>query len=110
MTKTYLVYPAELHSKVLHTRSLTKVFYRLVHTPMCEFLWVELVLKFKPDIFADKPSRPDTLSIQDVGPDSVTLAWTPPLDDGGVSVTKYILEKCDKEKMVWAKVNEIVNH
>uniref|UniRef100_A0A8D8SBW9 Titin n=1 Tax=Cacopsylla melanoneura TaxID=428564 RepID=A0A8D8SBW9_9HEMI len=55
----------------------------------------------------DKPSRPDTLAIQDVGVDSVTLAWTPPLDDGGVSVTKYILEKCDKDKMVWGKVTDV---
>lgn len=63
---------------------------------------VELTLKV-----IDKPERPSALDVTDVKKDSVVIEWTPPIDDGGLEITKYAIEKCDPEKMVWIKVAEV---
>lgn len=63
---------------------------------------VEVILKV-----IDKPERPTALDITDIKKDSVIIAWTPPIDDGGLEITKYAIEKCDPEKMVWMKVAEV---
>lgn len=63
---------------------------------------VELTLKV-----IDKPERPSALDITDVKKDSVVIEWTPPIDDGGLEITKYAIEKCDPDKMVWIKVAEV---
>lgn len=55
----------------------------------------------------DKPERPSALDVTDVKKDSVVIAWTPPIDDGGLDITKYAIEKCDPDKMVWIKVAEV---
>lgn len=55
----------------------------------------------------DKPERPTALDVTDIKKDSVVIAWTPPIDDGGLDITKYAIEKCDPEKMVWIKVAEV---
>jgi hypothetical protein len=34
----------------------------------------------------------------------VTIEWKPPADDGGLEISKYSVEKCDVQKMVWMKV------
>lgn len=39
--------------------------------------------------------------------DSLTIEWKPPVDDGGVEITKYIVEKCEPQKGVWIKVVEV---
>lgn len=58
-------------------------------------------------LFLDKPSRPNSMEIKEIKKDSVTLEWEPPQDDGGLDITKYTLEKCDPENMVWMKVADI---
>lgn len=63
---------------------------------------VDLTLKV-----IDKPDRPTTLDVKDIKKDSITIAWTPPIDDGGLDITKYSIEKRDPEKMVWIKVAEV---
>lgn len=63
---------------------------------------VELTLKV-----IDKPERPSALDITDIKKDSVVIEWTPPIDDGGLEITKYAIEKCDPEKGVWIKVAEV---
>ncbi|KAH8274487.1 hypothetical protein KR018_006840, partial [Drosophila ironensis] len=54
----------------------------------------------------DKPCRPQSLEIKDVKKDSITLEWTPPVDDGGLEINKYTLEKCDIQNNVWMKVSD----
>ncbi|XP_043063754.1 titin isoform X2 [Drosophila ficusphila] len=54
----------------------------------------------------DKPSRPQSLEIKDIKKDSITLEWTPPIDDGGLEINKYTLEKCDVQNNVWMKVSD----
>lgn len=54
----------------------------------------------------DKPSRPLSLEIKSVKKDSIKLEWTPPIDDGGLEVLTYTLEKCDLTKNIWVKVSD----
>ncbi|KAJ8898143.1 hypothetical protein PR048_003503 [Dryococelus australis] len=56
----------------------------------------------------DKPSKPEgPLIVKDIRNESVTIEWKPPADDGGLEVSKYSVEKCDVEKMVWMKVADV---
>lgn len=55
----------------------------------------------------DKPDRPEAIAVLDVKKDSVVIEWRPPTDDGGLEITKYTIEKCDPENMVWIKVAEV---
>lgn len=44
----------------------------------------------------DKPSPPQgPLDISDITPETCTLSWKAPFDDGGSPVTNYIVEKLD---------------
>jgi hypothetical protein len=43
--------------------------------------------------------------VKDIRRESVTIEWKPPADDGGLELSKYSVEKCDVEKMVWMKVS-----
>lgn len=52
----------------------------------------------------DKPSRPKSLEVKELKKDMIVLEWTPPIDDGGLEVNKYILEKCDLQHNIWMKV------
>lgn len=46
--------------------------------------------------FLDKPSPPlAPLDISDITPETCTLTWKPPFDDGGSPITNYIVEKLD---------------
>lgn len=54
----------------------------------------------------DKPSRPQSLEVKDIKKDSIMLEWTPPIDDGGLDISKYTLEKCDLQNNVWMKVSD----
>lgn len=43
--------------------------------------------------------------MKDIKKESVVIEWKPPADDGGLELSKYSVEKCDVEKMVWIKVS-----
>lgn len=54
----------------------------------------------------DKPGKPEApITFKNISSTSITVEWKPPLDDGGVELTAYILEKYDVAKMVWTKVS-----
>uniref|UniRef100_A0A0K8VP60 Titin n=2 Tax=Bactrocera latifrons TaxID=174628 RepID=A0A0K8VP60_BACLA len=55
----------------------------------------------------DKPSRPQSLEIKEMKKDAITIAWTPPIDDGGLELNKYVLEKCDLQNNMWMKVADL---
>lgn len=57
--------------------------------------------------FTDKPDRPEAIDVKEFKKDSVIIEWKPPVDDGGLEITKYTIEKCDPEKNVWIKVAEV---
>lgn len=54
----------------------------------------------------DEPDKPGKPEIVDWDKDRVDIQWTPPLNDGGSPVTKYIIEKqADNGK--WQKAGEV---
>lgn len=56
--------------------------------------------------FLDKPGKPTgPIVMKDITSDSLELEWKPPLDDGGLEITKYNIEKCETERMIWTKVS-----
>lgn len=58
-----------------------------------------VVIAFKP------PGPPSTPEVSDVDKTSVTLTWTPPKQDGGTKVTGYIVEKREKGRDRWVRIN-----
>lgn len=73
--------------------------YKVTATNECGSATVECTIKV-----IDKPSRPQSLEIKDMKKDSIILEWTPPIDDGGMEINKYLLEKCEAQNKIWMKV------
>lgn len=56
----------------------------------------------------DKPGAPEgPLKVTDVFQDNATLSWKKPLDDGGVPITGYVIEKMDVAKGGWMPVETV---
>lgn len=55
----------------------------------------------------DEPNKPGTPDITDFDNQSISIKWTPPNNDGGAPIEKYIIEKKDKSKPDWEKVIEV---
>lgn len=59
------------------------------------FIYKNLNL-FVQVLVVDRPSPPlGPLDASDITPDTCTLSWKPPLDDGGSPITNYVVEKMD---------------
>lgn len=59
---------------------------------------------FNNDLFliSDKPGKPEgPLKISDIHKEGCSLKWNPPLDDGGVPIEYYAVEKMDKDTGRW---------
>lgn len=56
----------------------------------------------------DKPSKPQGPVIaKEIRQDRVTIEWRPPIDDGGVELERYTIEKCEASKKAWTKVGDV---
>uniref|UniRef100_A0A1Y1MXQ4 Fibronectin type-III domain-containing protein n=1 Tax=Photinus pyralis TaxID=7054 RepID=A0A1Y1MXQ4_PHOPY len=56
----------------------------------------------------DKPTPPQgPMDVTNLEKDSATISWRPPLDDGGVELTKYLIEKYEMSSMTWTKIAEV---
>lgn len=53
-----------------------------------------------------KPSPPGSLRAEKVDRDSLTLAWTPPLDDDQ-SITRYIIEMRSADSNQWEPLSDV---
>jgi predicted phage tail protein len=61
-------------------------------------------------LVVDKPQPPQgPLDVSDITPDSCTLTWRPPLDDGGSPITNYVVERLDPIG-IWVKVSSFVRN
>lgn len=60
--------------------------------------------------FVDKPSAPQgPMRIKEISSDSVTIEWRKPLDDGGLDISSYQVERCNVGKMIWSKVADVAH-
>jgi len=60
-------------------------------------------------LVVDKPGVPQgPLEVSDITPETCSLSWKPPLDDGGSPITNYVVEKLDVFTGVWVKVSSFV--
>lgn len=58
----------------------------------------------------DKPSAPQgPLHITGVTDTSLTIAWLPPHDNGGIAIEDYCVEIKGVDKKAWKKVSGILN-
>lgn len=55
----------------------------------------------KPDAISGK------LRTSNLGQDSVTLSWQPPLNDGGSPITRYVLESRDTGSKDWKPLTDV---
>ncbi|CAG2106083.1 unnamed protein product, partial [Medioppia subpectinata] len=55
----------------------------------------------------DEPTKPGTPEIIDYDNTSVELKWSPPKSDGGAPIEKYIIEKKEKNAILWEKALEV---
>ncbi len=59
----------------------------------------------------DKPGPPQgPIEVTDVTPETCSLSWKPPLDDGGSPITNYIVEKREATSGNWVKVSGFVRN
>ena len=48
------------------------------------------------------------LDVSDITPDTCTLTWRPPSDDGGAPISNYVVERMDVSVGVWIKISSFV--
>lgn len=59
----------------------------------------------------DKPSPPQgPLDVFDITLETCSMAWRPPLDDGGSPITNYVIEKMDPSSGVSIMLLRIWTH
>jgi len=55
----------------------------------------------------DKPGPVSNFAASDITPNSVTVRWSAPLDDGGSDVEAYIVEKREGRARLWQSVARV---
>lgn len=56
-----------------------------------------------------KPSPPlGPLDVSDITPETCTLSWRAPSDDGGAPISNYVVERMDVAVGVWLKISSFV--
>ena len=60
-------------------------------------------------LVVDRPSPPSKpIDVFDITPETCTLSWRPPMDDGGSPVTNYVIERYDVSGGFWNKICSFV--
>uniref|UniRef100_A0A8C1MSV8 Titin n=1 Tax=Cyprinus carpio TaxID=7962 RepID=A0A8C1MSV8_CYPCA len=54
----------------------------------------------------NRPGPPDAPEVTKIGKDEMTVVWAPPENDGGKSITGYILERKEKRAVRWVPVTK----
>ena len=58
-------------------------------------------------LFSDKPNPVSNFAVSDITPNSVTVRWSAPNDDGGSDVTGYVVEKREGRARLWQNVANV---
>ena len=58
-------------------------------------------------VFADRPSAPSNLKIDELDRDSVSLSWDASTSDGGSPITAYVIEKRDASRTMWTGTGSV---
>ena len=56
----------------------------------------------------DRPAPPENLRADEFNGDALTLFWNPPKDNGGASITNYVVEKKEARTSNWQKISSYV--
>ena len=60
-------------------------------------------------LVVDRPGPPSQpIDAYDITPETCTLSWRPPIDDGGSSITNYVVDKLDVAGGYWNKICSFV--
>lgn len=62
--------------------------------------------KYLKSLSSGKPDAPSIPRVTDTHKDSITLAWTRPVEDGGADVIGYVLEMQELGTEEWVKTHE----
>lgn len=62
-------------------------------------------LNFDNTYFLDLPGPPREIKVSDITRGSCRLTWKPPVNDGGMRIMSYFIEKKTVEGKAWTKVN-----
>ncbi|CAF0907895.1 unnamed protein product, partial [Didymodactylos carnosus] len=65
----------------------------------------EPILAKSPYTVPDKPEGPLTTKI--MSPTSVAIAWNPPVNDGGTTLTGYLIQRRDVTRPIWIKAGHV---
>lgn len=57
----------------------------------------------------DEPGKPGKPVVTDWDADRIDIEWTPPSNDGGAPIEKYIVEQKDVKSNDWKKVAEVTD-
>lgn len=73
---------------------------------LCQFIahhiWKSIYL------LTDPPSAPEgPIQVTDLNENSVVITWKPPLDNGGLDLTGYAVERRDRKWSSWMKVQKL---
>jgi DNA-directed RNA polymerase III subunit RPC5 len=47
------------------------------------------------------------MAVKEVSTDAIVIEWKPPVDDGGLEISQYIIEKCEGEQKAWIKIADV---
>ena len=98
----------QCHLFVRYVFTYHVVFEIYLHTYTHARINVNYLQQQKKNKISDKPSKPEgPVVLKEISRESVTIEWKPPLDDGGLDLIKYAIEKHEPEIDEWVKVAEV---
>ena len=55
----------------------------------------------------DVPDGPASVTASSISDDSITVEWSPPSNDGGATITGYVIEKKEAGRRAFHKVAQV---
>lgn len=61
-----------------------------------------------PHFLTDVPSEPKNARVTKVNKDCIFVAWDRPDSDGGSPITGYLIERKERNSLLWVKANDTI--